>query len=64
MFYSPFVSSLLKYLGVVLIVSRNFQPLALSDGPDSLKENLLLTHSATTITGVTYTKLTNQITGK
>ena len=54
MFYSAFVSSLLKYLGVVLIVSRNFQPLALSDGPDSLKENLLLTlYSATTITGAT-----------
>ena len=53
MFYFPFVSSLLKYLGVVLIVSRNFQPLALSDGPDSLKENLLLTYSATTITRAT-----------
>ena len=53
MFYSPFVSSLLKYLGVVLIVSRNFQPLALSDGHDSLKENLLLTYSATTITRAT-----------
>ena len=64
MFYSPFVSSLLKYLGVVLIVIRNFQPMALSDGLDSLKENLLLTYSATTITGATWTKLTNQITGK
>ena len=53
MFYSPFVSSLLKYLGVVLIVIRNFQPMALSDGLDSLKENLLLTYSATTINGAT-----------
>ena len=53
MFYFPFVSSLLKYLGVALIVSRNFQPLALSDGSDSLKENLLLTYSETTITGAT-----------
>ena len=53
MFYSPFVSSLLKCLGVVLIVIRNFQPMALSDGLDSLKENLLLTYSATTTTGAT-----------
>ena len=43
MFYFPFVSSLLKYLGVALIVSRNFQLLTLSDGPDSL---LLLTYNA------------------